>query len=88
MNKSALSKVRKKAQSSVDKSESVISRFARFMGTTSKGINSDIPSPQKMNKARRFAKNFQGGKSGKINKLLLGSALIPVSYTHLRAHET
>ena len=76
MNKSALSKVRKKAQSSVDKSESVISRFARFMGTTSKGINSDIPSPQKMNKARRFAKNFQGGKSGKINKLLLGSALI------------
>ena len=76
MNKSALSKVRKKAQSSVDKSESVISRFARFMGMTSKGISDDIPSPQKMNKARRFAKNFQGGKSGKINKLLLGSALI------------
>jgi hypothetical protein len=76
MNKSALSKVRKKAQSSVDNSESIISRFARFMGTTSKGITGDIPSPQKMNKARKFAKNFQGGKSGKVKKLLLGSALI------------
>ena len=76
MSKAAIATVKKKAQGSVDKAESVISRFARFMGSTSTSLTTDIPGKSTLKKARRFAKNFQGGKSGKLNKLLLGSALI------------
>ena len=76
MSKTSIASVRKKAQGSVDKAEGVISRFSRFMGTTSKSVAGDIPSDATIKKARKFAKNFQGGKSRKIGKLLLGSALI------------
>ena len=76
MSKAAIATVKKKAQGSVDKAESVISRFARFMGSTSTSLTTDIPGKSTLKKARKFAKNFQGGKSGKLNKLLLGSALI------------
>ena len=43
MSKAAIATVKKKAQGSVDKAESVISRFARFMGSTSTSLTTDIP---------------------------------------------
>ena len=64
MSKAAIATVKKKAQGSVDKAESVISRFARFMGSTSTSLTTDIPGKSTLKKARKFAKNFQGGKSG------------------------
>ena len=76
MSKAAIATVKKKAQGAVDKAESVISRFSRFMGTTSKSITGDIPSQSTLKKARKFAKTFQGGKSKKFSKLILGSALL------------
>ena len=77
MSKAAIATVRKKAQGSVDKAESVISRFARFMGTTSTSLTSDIPGRSTLKKARRFARNFSSGKkSGGLSKALLGSALL------------
>ena len=76
MSKAAIATVKKKAQGAVDKAESVISRFSRFMGTTSKNITGDIPSQSTLKKARKFAKTFQGGKSKKFSKLILGSALL------------
>ena len=77
MSKAAIATVRKKAQGSVDKAESVISRFARFMGTTSTSLTSDIPSKSTLKKARKFARNFSSGKkSGGLSKALLGSALL------------
>ena len=76
MSKAAIATVKKKAQGAVDKAESVISRFSRFMGTTSKNITGDIPSQSTLKKARKFARTFQGGKSKKFGKLILGSALL------------
>ena len=76
MSKAAIATVKKKAQGAVDKAEGVISRFSRFMGTTSKNITGDIPSQSTLKKARKFAKTFQGGKSKKFSKLILGSALL------------
>ncbi len=77
MSKAAIATVKKKAQGAVDKAESVISRFSRFMGTTSTSITSDIPGKSTLKKARRFAKKFNSGKSsGGLSKALLGSALL------------
>ena len=77
MSKAAIATVKKKAQGAVDKAESVISRFSRFMGTTSTSITSDIPGKSTLKKARKFAKNFSSGKkSGGLSKALLGSALL------------
>ena len=77
MSKASIATVKKKAQGSVDKAESVISRFARFMGTTSTSLTSDIPGRSTLKKARRFARNFSSGKkSGGLSKALLGSALL------------
>ena len=76
MSKAAIATVKKKAQGAVDKAESVISRFSRFMGTTSTSITGDIPSKSTLKKARRFAKKFNSGKSGGFSKALLGSALL------------
>lgn len=76
MSKAAIATVKKKAQGAVDKAESVISRFSRFMGTTSTSITSDIPGKSTLKKARKFAKNFNSGKSGGFSKALLGSALL------------
>ena len=75
-NKSKITGIRQKAQKSVDKSESSIDRFSRFMGVISKGISKDIPSKKTLKKARLFAKNFGGGRSSKVNKALLGGALM------------
>ena len=76
MSKAAIATVKKKAQGAVDKAESVISRFSRFMGTTSTSITGDIPGKSTLKKARRFAKKFNSGKSGGFSKALLGSALL------------
>ena len=76
MSKAAIATVKKKAQGAVDKAESVISRFSRFMGTTSTSITGDIPGKSTLKKARKFAKNFNSGKSGGFSKALLGSALL------------
>ena len=77
MSKAAIATVKKKAQGAVDKAESVISRFSRFMGTTSTSITSDIPGKSTLKKARKFARNFSSGKkSGGLSKALLGSALL------------
>ena len=76
MSKAAIATVKKKAQGAVDKAEGVISRFSRFMGTTSTSITGDIPSKSTLKKARRFAKKFNSGKSGGFSKALLGSALL------------
>ena len=76
MSKAAIATVKKKAQGAVDKAESVISRFSRFMGTTSTSITGDIPGRSTLKKARKFAKNFNSGKSGGFSKALLGSALL------------
>jgi len=75
-NKSKITGIRQKAQKSVDKSESSIDRFSRFMGVISKGISKDIPSKKTLKKARLFAKNFGGGRSAKVNKMLLGGAIM------------
>ena len=77
MSKAAIATVKKKAQGAVDKAESVISRFSRFMGTTSTSLTSDIPGRSTLKKARKFATNFSAGKkSGGLSKALLGSALL------------
>ena len=76
MSKAAIATVKKKAQGAVDKAESVISRFSRFMGTTSTSITGDIPGKSTLKKARKFAKKFNSGKSGGFSKALLGSALL------------
>ena len=76
MSKAAIATVKKKAQGAVDKAEGVISRFSRFMGTTSTSITGDIPGKSTLKKARKFAKNFNSGKSGGFSKALLGSALL------------
>tara|TARA_B100001057_G_scaffold390457_1_gene398405 strand:+ start:1134 stop:2876 length:1743 start_codon:yes stop_codon:yes gene_type:complete len=77
MSKASIATVKKKAQGAVDKAENVISRFSRFMGTTSKNITGDIPSQSTLKKARKFARNFSSGKkSGGLSKALLGSALL------------
>ena len=55
MSKASIATVKKKAQGAVDKAENVISRFSRFMGTTSKNITGDIPSQSTLKKARKFA---------------------------------
>tara|TARA_B100002019_G_scaffold168970_1_gene146078 strand:- start:1350 stop:3164 length:1815 start_codon:yes stop_codon:yes gene_type:complete len=73
-NNSKITGIRKKASASVDKAEGTIGRFARFMGTISK--TKDVPDKSKLKKARKFAKNFSGGRSSKVNKMLLGSALM------------
>ena len=73
-NKSKITGIRKKAAAAVDKAEGTIGRFARFMGRVSK--SSDIPDKTKLKKARKFAKNFSGGRSSRVNKMLLGSALM------------
>ena len=75
-NKSKITGIRQKAQKSVDKSESSINRFARFMGVISKGISKDIPDKKTLKKAKLFAKNFGSGKSSKVNKMLLGGAIM------------
>ena len=73
-NKSKITGIRKKAAAAVDRAEGTIGRFARFMGRVSK--SSDIPDKSKLKKARKFAKNFSGGRSSRVNKMLLGSALM------------
>lgn len=75
-NKSKITGIRQQAQKSVDKSESSINRFASFMGVLSKGITKDIPDKKTIKKARLFAKNFGGGRSSKVNKMLLGGAIM------------
>ena len=73
-NNSKITGIRKKASSAVDKAEGTIDRFARFMGAISK--SKEIPSQSTLKKARKFAKNFGSGRSSKVNKMLLGSALM------------
>jgi hypothetical protein len=73
-NNSKITGIRKKASSAVDKAEGTINRFARFMGAISK--SKEIPSQSTLKKARKFAKNFGSGRSSKVNKMLLGSALM------------
>ena len=73
-NNSKITGIRKKASSAVDKAEGTINRFARFMGAVSK--SKEIPSQSTLKKARKFAKNFGSGRSSKVNKMLLGSALM------------
>ena len=75
-NKSKITGIRQQAQKSVDKAESSINRFASFMGVLSKGITKDIPDKKTIKKARLFAKNFGGGRSSKVNKMLLGGAIM------------
>ena len=76
MKKSKITGITKKAKNSVDKSESTINRFARFMGVMTKSVTKDIPNQQTLKKAGLFAKNFGGGRSSKVNKMLLGGALM------------
>ena len=76
MKKSKITGITKKAKNSVDKSESTINRFARFMGVMTKSVTKDIPNQKTLKKAGLFAKNFGGGRSSKVNKMLLGGALM------------
>ena len=76
MNKSSILKVKQKASKAVTGAETVITRFARFMGTESKSISGGLPSKSTMKKARKFANTFHGGGSKKLGKMLIGSAII------------
>ena len=76
MKKSKITGITQKAKNSVDKSESSINRFARFMGVMTKSVTKDIPDQKTLKKAGLFAKNFGGGRSSKVNKMLLGGALM------------
>ena len=76
MKKSKITGITQKAKNSVDKSESTINRFARFMGVMTKSVTKDSPNQQTLKKAGLFAKNFGGGRSSKVNKMLLGGALM------------
>tara|TARA_B100000927_G_scaffold71623_1_gene56914 strand:- start:5803 stop:7551 length:1749 start_codon:yes stop_codon:yes gene_type:complete len=76
MNKSSILKVKQKASKAVTGAETVITRFARFMGTESKGLSGGLPSKSTMKKARKFANTFHGGGSKKLGKMLIGSAII------------
>ncbi len=76
MNKSSILKVKQKASQAVTGAETVITRFARFMGTESKSISGGLPSQSTMKKARKFANTFHGGGSKKLGKMLIGSAII------------
>lgn len=76
MNKSSILKVKQKASKAVTGAETVITRFARFMGTESKSLSGGLPSKSTMKKARKFANTFHGGGSKKLGKMLIGSAII------------
>ena len=76
MNKSSILQVKSQLTRSIGNSQDSISRFAQFMGKSGKRIDGRTPSQATMNKARKFARNFSSGGSGKLNKLLLGSAII------------
>ena len=76
MNKSLLNTIQKRARGAIDGSEMTINRFARFITGTNSSLVKGLPDKQKLKKARKFARNFGGGRSEKINKILLGSALM------------
>ena len=76
MNKSLLNTIQKRARGAIDGSEMTINRFARFISGTNSNLVKGLPDKQKLKKARKFARNFGGGRSEKINKILLGSALM------------
>ena len=73
-NNSKITGIRKKASAAVDRAEGTIGRFTRFMGVLSKSKNT--PDNSTLTKARKFAKNFGSGRSSRMNKMLLGSALM------------
>ena len=46
------------------------------MGVMTKSVTKDIPDQKTLKKAGLFVKNFGGGRSSKVNKMLLGGALM------------
>ena len=50
MKKSKITGITQKAKNSVDKSESSINRFARFMGVMTKSVTKDIPDQKTLKK--------------------------------------
>ena len=72
MNKSLLNTIQKRARGAIDGSEMTINRFARFITGTNSSLVKGLPDKQKLKKARKFARNFGGGRSEKIIRYYLG----------------